>query len=179
MLKLLNNKSKTSMQYPNPFKAGSLACVSAAVMLTVAGCQTSQTQPPAGATSSPSASASTPAPAPTSETAHLPIPVHILAGYDTDMDLQGVKWIRGSAFFPDGSVIERPDITIETTANSGPAGIYKAERYSMTKFTYGPIENGDYVVKLHFCETFEGITGNGGRVFSLCRQRSRPGGEGF
>src|SRR5581483_691839 len=144
------------MQYPNPFKTGLLACASAALIVILAGCRTAQTQPSNSGASSPSPTTSTPAPP--SEAAHLPIPAHILAGYETDMDLQGVKWIHGSSFFADGSVIERPDIAIETNARSGPAAIYKAERYSMTKFSYGPIENGDYIVKLHFCETFEGIT---------------------
>ncbi len=36
----------------------------------------------------------------------------------------------------------------------------------MTSFSY-PVSNGKYVVKLHFCETFDGITGPGGRVFSF------------
>ena len=29
------------------------------------------------------------------------------------------------------------------------------------------VPNGKYLVKLHFCETFEGITGPGERVFSF------------
>jgi hypothetical protein len=44
--------------------------------------------------------------------------------------------------------------------------IYRAERYSMTGFSY-PVPNGKYTVKLHFCETFEGIAGPGERVFSF------------
>jgi hypothetical protein len=44
--------------------------------------------------------------------------------------------------------------------------IYRAERYSMTGFSY-PVPNGKYTVKLHFCETFEGIMGPGERVFSF------------
>ena len=36
----------------------------------------------------------------------------------------------------------------------------------MTGFSY-PVPNGKYIVKLHFCETFEGITAPGERVFSF------------
>jgi alcohol dehydrogenase (cytochrome c) len=39
----------------------------------------------------------------------------------------------------------------------------------MTKFTQ-TLPNGKYTVKLHFCETFEGITGPGERVFSFSVQ---------
>lgn len=105
---------------------------------------------------------------------NLTIPVHLLAGYGTDMKIQGTDWIDGSKYFADGSTIERPDITIKTNADTGPAAIYKAERYSMTKFNYGPIPNGDYTVKLHFCETFEGITQKGDRVFGYTVKEDGP-----
>jgi hypothetical protein len=36
----------------------------------------------------------------------------------------------------------------------------------MTSFTY-PVRNGKYLVKLHFAETYEGITEPGQRVFSF------------
>ena len=36
----------------------------------------------------------------------------------------------------------------------------------MDSFSW-PVPNGKYVVKLHFAETFEGITGPGERVFSF------------
>jgi len=36
----------------------------------------------------------------------------------------------------------------------------------MTALSY-PVPNGKYTVRLHFCETFEGITGPGQRVFSF------------
>jgi alcohol dehydrogenase (cytochrome c) len=40
------------------------------------------------------------------------------------------------------------------------------ERYSMDSFSY-PLPNGKYIVKLHFCETYEDITGPGQRVFTF------------
>ncbi len=36
----------------------------------------------------------------------------------------------------------------------------------MDSFSW-PLPNGNYLTKLHFCETFEGITGPGQRVFSF------------
>jgi hypothetical protein len=105
---------------------------------------------------------------------NLPIPVHILAGYGADKIIAGTNWIAGDKFFPDGSVIERPDIAIVTNTNTGPAAIYQAERYSMSKFTYAPVPNGDYTLKLHFCETFEGITETGQRVFGYAVKGDGP-----
>jgi alcohol dehydrogenase (cytochrome c) len=44
--------------------------------------------------------------------------------------------------------------------------VYKSEHYSMTSFSR-PVPNGKYTVKLHFAETYEGITDKGQRVFSV------------
>jgi hypothetical protein len=77
-------------------------------------------------------------------------------------DSAGHAWLPDQGF-ADGETIERPDIDIAGTTEPR---IYRAERYSMTKFTQ-PLPNGSYIVKLHFCETFEGITGPGQRVFSF------------
>ena len=107
-----------------------------------------------------------PAAAQSSATAtNRPVPVHILAGYGADKMVAGTNWLAGDKFFADGEVLERPDITITTSTNTGPAVIYQAERYSMSKFSYAPVANGEYTLKLHFCETFDGITGKGERVF--------------
>ena len=77
-------------------------------------------------------------------------------------DSSGNVWLPDQGF-ADGETIERPELAIENTKD--PA-IYRAERYSMTKFSQ-KLPDGKYIVKLHFCETFEGITGPGQRVFSL------------
>ncbi len=96
----------------------------------------------------------------------LPVPVRILADGTTNIvDDAGNTWIVPGSYFADGETIERPGIPI-ANAGAKEANIYRAERYSMTKFSYGPIANGDYTVKLHFCETYDGITGAGQRVFS-------------
>lgn len=77
-------------------------------------------------------------------------------------DSSGNVWLADRGF-ADGDTIERPDVDI---ANTKAPGIYRAERYSMSAFSY-PVPNGKYTVKLHFAETFEGITGPGERVFSF------------
>jgi hypothetical protein len=105
-------------------------------------------------------------PATPAATAHTPTqspPVRIKAGaFSSFKDSQGNSWLPDQAF-TGGDTIERPDLEI---ANTKDPVIYRAERYSMTGFSY-PVPNGKYVVKLHFCETFEGIAGPGERVFSF------------
>lgn len=77
-------------------------------------------------------------------------------------DAEGNVWLADQGF-EGGQTIERPDIQI---ANTKSPDLYRAERYSMDSFSWS-VPNGKYVVKLHFAETFEGITGPGERVFSF------------
>jgi endoglucanase len=77
-------------------------------------------------------------------------------------DETGVVW-RADTGFVDGETIERPGLTI---GNTKTPSLYRAERYSMTKFRW-KVPNGRYTVKLHFAETFEELTGPGQRVFSF------------
>jgi enterochelin esterase-like enzyme len=49
------------------------------------------------------------------------------------------------------------------------AAIYETERYSMDAYKF-KVPNGKYTVRLHFAETYEGITGPGERVFSVSVQ---------
>jgi hypothetical protein len=44
--------------------------------------------------------------------------------------------------------------------------IYETERYSMGSYKFA-VPNGKYTVRLHFAETYEGISGPGERVFSV------------
>jgi hypothetical protein len=93
-------------------------------------------------------------------------PVRIKAGgSDSFKDADGNTWLPDQGF-TDGETADRPDVQI--TGTKSPA-IYRGERYSMTSFMY-PVPNGKYTVKLHFCETFEGITDKGQRVFSFSVQ---------
>jgi alpha-N-arabinofuranosidase len=103
-------------------------------------------------------SATAPAqPAPAAKT------VRIKAGKSEPVkDAEGNVWLADQGF-EGGQTIERPDIQI---ANTKSPDLYRAERYSMDSFSW-PVPNGKYVVKLHFAETFDGITGPGERVFSF------------
>jgi hypothetical protein len=136
--------------------------------LLLAGCQSSQNQSAEKTTASAMASQAAPAApaAPVAETAAVvPAvpPVHIKAGStDSFKDSEGNVWLPDQGF-TDGETVERADLEI---ANTTTPAIYRSERYSMTAFSY-PVPNGKYIVKLHFCETFDGITGPGQRVFSF------------
>jgi Malectin domain len=103
------------------------------------------------------------APAATTEPAQLVPPIRIKAGATEGFtDSDGNKWLPDQGF-ADGETVERPDIAITNTQEPR---IYRAEHYSMTSFTQA-LPNGKYIVKLHFCETYDGITGPGQRVFTF------------
>jgi hypothetical protein len=90
-------------------------------------------------------------------------PIRIKAGVDKPLkDETGVMW-EADRGFEGGETIARPDLPI---ANTKTPSVYRAERYSMTAFKQD-IPNGKYLVKLHFSETFEGITAARERVFSF------------
>ena len=90
-------------------------------------------------------------------------PVRIKAGKSEAVkDAEGNVWLADQGF-EGGQTIERPDIQI---ANTKSPDLYRAEHYSMDSFSW-PVPNGRYVVKLHFAETFDGITAPGERVFSF------------
>lgn len=77
-------------------------------------------------------------------------------------DKEGLAWLPDQGF-ADGETTERPELAIANTTNPR---IYQSERFSMTKFSR-ELPNGKYIVKLHFCETYDGITDKGQRVFSF------------
>jgi hypothetical protein len=148
--------------------AGLPACI------MLAGCQTAEkpaaqtsATPPAAssAPAAPAATAAKPAAAATT-TAAVPATattVRIKAGLSSAFkDSSGNTWQPDSGF-DGGDVIERPDAPITNTKEPG---LYKSEHYSMSSFSC-KIPNGKYIAKLHFAETFEGITGKGERVFSV------------
>jgi enterochelin esterase family protein len=113
------------------------------------------------------AAASAPTPAPAPVTSATPTTaggvIRIKAGKSEPVkDAEGNVWLPDQGF-EGGQTIERPDIQI---ANTKSPDLYRAEHYSMDSFSR-PVPNGKYVVKLHFAETFEGITGPGQRVFSF------------
>lgn len=152
----------------------SLVIVATSALFLFTGCQSqccdkkmsataaSSTAQPSVATTT-SAAAPAPAPARPSTPATVPPPVRIKAGLSTSItDSEGNVWLADQGFV-DGETSERPDVQI---ANTKSPAIYQSERYSMISFSY-PVPNGKYTVKLHFCETYEGITGPGQRIFSF------------
>jgi len=128
-----------------------------ALSFSLVGCKCCTDQAETSTTVAPPASVAASSPKPA-----LPA-IRIKTGITTALkDSSGNEWLADQGF-ADGETIERPELKIENTKDQA---IYQAERYSMTKFTQ-PLPNGKYVVKLHFAETFEGITGTGQRVFSF------------
>jgi hypothetical protein len=95
--------------------------------------------------------------------AGLPI-VRIKAGATAPYtDSSGNVWLPDQGFV-DGDVTDRgSDMPI---ANTQDQGLYRTERYGMSAFSY-KLPNGKYMVKLHFAETYDDISGPGQRVFSL------------
>ncbi|HMO84945.1 MAG TPA: SMP-30/gluconolactonase/LRE family protein [Lacipirellulaceae bacterium] len=89
--------------------------------------------------------------------------VRIRVGSTTPItDSKGRTWL-GEEGFSGGQTISRPGLPIEGTDDDE---LYRAERYSMDSFTR-ELPNGSYRVRLHFAETYEGVYGPGGRVFSF------------
>ena len=137
------------------------------------GCQSgSKTTTTAAATPAPAVApvaAATPAPAAVTAPsaaapASAPMAIRINAGMSTPTtNSDGTVWLADQGF-ADGETVERPDIQV---ANAGADQVvYQSEHFSMTSFSR-PVPNGKYIVKLHFAETYEGITDKGQRVFSV------------
>jgi hypothetical protein len=134
----------------------------------LAGCDTEEkpaqnsTPPPAAAPQAvapaPAPAAAAPAPALSSAGA-----IRIDAGSATPFtDPDGNVWLADQGF-DGGETIDRGAINIAGTSNPG---IYRTEHYSMNSFTRS-VPNGKYVVRLHFAETYDGISSPGERVFSV------------
>lgn len=97
------------------------------------------------------------------DAAPLKLPIRIKTGITEGYkDEAGVQWLPDQ-FYVGGDTIARPDLAIAKTKTPS---VYRAERYSVDRYSI-PIPNGKYTVKLHFAETYEGVTAAGGRVFSF------------
>lgn len=98
-----------------------------------------------------------------SSTAPVAPPVRIKAGSSTNVtDADGNVWLADTGF-EEGETVERPDAAI---VDSKSPQLYRSEHWGMSSFTY-TVPNGKYTVKLHFCETYDGITAAGDRVFGF------------
>jgi len=90
--------------------------------------------------------------------------IRISAGAEADFtDSDGNVWLADRGFEGGDIVTRAVDMKIENTKD---AGLYRTEHWGMNSFSQS-LPNGIYVVRLHFAETWEGITAPGERVFSF------------
>jgi endoglucanase len=139
-------------------------CATACTLTFVAGCQ-SNDHASAPASAQPAPAAATPpatpsvAPAPAATKSVVRIKAGVSAAFT---DSSGNVW-QPDQGFDGGDVISRDPGT--AIANTKDAALYLSEHYGMSSFSCS-VPNGKYIAKLHFAETFEGVTGPGERVFS-------------
>lgn len=106
--------------------------------------------------------ATQPAPALAAPTAITRPTIRINAGAEADFkDAQGNTWSADTGF-DEGMTVDRPDLPI--TGTNTPE-LYRTERYSMNAYSM-KVPNGNYLVKLHFSEDFDGLTEPDQRMFT-------------
>jgi hypothetical protein len=140
----------------NRFTQVILGCAAAGLLAGVTGCQTGD-----HSSAAPAAQPATPPVAAVAQPARPVIRVNAGAS-EAYTDASGTVWAAEKGF-DGGDVIERPNLTI---ANTQTPKLYQSEHYAMNAFSCD-VPNGKYLAKLHFAETFEGISGPGERVFSF------------
>jgi Malectin domain len=146
-----------------------------AVALILTGCQT---QKPSAASAAPAGKSetaaqtppATPAEASTAESTPPAVVVpantilRVKAGSDTAItDSEGRIWQPDQGFSGGDTIQRDPDTKI--TGSKDPV-LFMTERYSMDSFSC-KIPNGKYTANLYFCETYDGISGPGQRVFTF------------
>jgi hypothetical protein len=109
----------------------------------------------------PGSAAATESPKPA---ASVPGTIRIRAGNSAPYkDAAGNTW-EAERGFEGGSTIDRdPSLAI---ANTKDPDLFRSEHYSMDSFSIA-VPNGKYIAKLYFAETFDGISGDGQRVFTF------------
>jgi hypothetical protein len=78
----------------------------------------------------------------------------------------------GDNSFIGGNIVDRGPIAIANTTDDK---IYQTERWGLTGYAIA-VTNGNYVVNLHFAETYVGIIASGQRVFSVTAEGTSPAG---
>ena len=94
-----------------------------------------------------------------------PVPaseLRINVGGEALVDHLGQSWAPDSGF-TGGGTADRGNI--EITGTNDPA-LYRTERWGMSGYGFD-LPSGNYKVRLHFAETYDGITGPGQRVFDV------------
>jgi endoglucanase len=98
--------------------------------------------------------------------------------YQPYTDKDGNLWLPDEVNAPGASLSPLDGMTIERTEsyevpNVAFPQIFRTERYSMSAYEF-MLPNGKYTVRLHFAETFTGITDVGQRVYSFAVQGQKP-----
>jgi hypothetical protein len=129
------------------------------VPTTTATVEPTATEPTATATAEPSATATTTATTEPNPTGALRIDVGASTPFT---DAAGQVW-QVDTGFTGGGAFDRGNVAIAGTDNDR---LYQTERFGMTGYAL-PLAKGAYTVKLHFAETYDGITAAGQRVFDV------------
>ncbi len=88
--------------------------------------------------------------------------IRVKAGMDEPMtDSQGVKWAADTGY-DEGTEVNRDDLQITGTKTPE---LYRSERYSMSSYSF-KVPNGNYTLKLHFSEDYDGISSPTDRLFT-------------
>jgi hypothetical protein len=128
--------------------------------VALAACQTTPSAPIQASGAPPPAQTPTPPPAP-APAAERPT-IRVKAGAEKDLkDSKGVVW-KADTGFDGGMTIDRPELKVSGTDTPE---IYRSERYSMQSWS-AKAANGNYVLKLHFSEDYDGIPDENGRIFN-------------
>jgi hypothetical protein len=147
-----------------------VSCVVAAVVLAFSGCEpTGKTEIKTEAKSKTGAKVNTEAKVKTEAPSKFVLRVNC-AATEPYTDKAGNLWLpdqymeEGKTWGAvDGMEADRGELSI---AGTDAPKVYETERYMMSEYKF-KVPNGKYTVRLHFAETYSGITGEGERVFSV------------
>ncbi|MDR2674296.1 MAG: PKD domain-containing protein, partial [Opitutaceae bacterium] len=102
-----------------------------------------------------------------------PVALRIEAGSAAALvDAAGRVWAADYGYGAGGGATDRGVIEIDGTDDDR---IYQTERWGVSNYTL-LLANGTYTVRLHFAETYTGITAAGQRVFSVTANGASPAG---
>jgi len=136
------------------------SCVALA-LLALIGCAAPSSSSTTSSSSSPSVATKPETVKPqTPPAAALPT-IRVKAGLDEPLkDSKGTTWAADTGY-DGGENVDRADLQV--TGTDRPE-LYRAERYSMESYHF-KVPNGDYTLKLHFSEDYDGLSSPTDRMF--------------
>jgi hypothetical protein len=135
------------------------SCSAVAVAVTLAACASPAQNAPKPDAATPVVAAAAARPAVISASLAT---IRVKAGLDEGLkDSKGTMWSADSGY-DGGESVDRPELQI--TGTDRPE-LYHAERYSMDDYSF-KVPNGDYIVKLHFSEDYDGLSDPSQREFT-------------